>query len=183
GFFVVRSPGEALDDLAALFSVCTSPGELRRARRARRTSEQRDLRPLLAPWWLPYRHGLDVVGDILNAAFNQAQDVADRRRAAKEAAAPSPIRRPTVVDDDAPEADSGLVARFLTNPLAVSLTLVVALSVFGAREAFGRVTGGGLAPAPAQATDLLRLWTESWHPLGTGTAVPAPAYTAVLGLL
>ena len=184
GFFVVRSPGEALDDLAALFSVCTSPGELRRARRARRTSEQRDLRPLLAPWWLPYRHGLDVVGDIVNAAFNQAQDVADRRRAAKEAAAPSPIRRPTVVDDDdAPEADSGLVARFLTNPLAVSLTLVVALSVFGAREAFGRVTGGGLAPAPAQATDLLRLWTESWHPLGTGTAVPAPAYTAVLGLL
>ena len=44
--------------------------------------------PLLAPWWLPYRHGLDFVGDIVAAATNQAQDVADRRRAAKEAAAP-----------------------------------------------------------------------------------------------
>jgi GT2 family glycosyltransferase len=183
GFFIVRSPGEALDDLAALFSVYFSPNEIRRARRARRNTGDHDPRPLLAPWWLPYRHGLDFVGDFVSAAFNQAQDVADRRRSAKEAEAPVPIRRPTVVDEDAPEADSGLVARFFTNPLAVALTLVVVLSVFGAREAFGHVTGGGLAPAPAQATHLLHLWTESWHPLGTGTAVPAPAYVAVLGLL
>ena len=183
GFFVVRSPGEALDDLAALFSVYVNPGEIRRARKARRTSGDHDLRPLLAPWWLPYRHGLDFVGDIVNAAFNQAQDVADRRRAVKESAAPVPIRRPTVADDDAPEADTGLVARFLTNPLALALTAVVVLSVFGAREAFGHVTGGGLAPAPAGAGQLLHLWTESWHPLGTGTAVPAPAYVVVLGLL
>jgi GT2 family glycosyltransferase len=181
GFFVVRSPGEALDDLAALFSVYLSPNEIRRARRVRRTSGEHDPRPLLAPWWLPYRHGLDFVGDFVSAAFNQAQDVADRRRSAKEAVAPVPIRRPTVVDDDTPEEDSGLVARFFTNPLAVALALVVILSVFGAREAFGHVTGGGLAPAPDRATHLLALWTESWHPLGTGTAVPAPAYVAVLG--
>jgi GT2 family glycosyltransferase len=189
GFFVVRSPGEALDDLAALFSVCLSPREVGRARQARRvppdhTGSTADPDRLLAPWWLPYRHGLDFVGDIVNAAFNQAQDVADRRRAAKEAVAPVPIRRPTMVDDDdAPEEDTGLVARFFTNPLALALTLVVALSLFGAREAFGQVTGGGLAPAPAQATHLLRLWGESWHALGTGTAVPAPAYVVVMGVL
>jgi GT2 family glycosyltransferase len=189
GFFVVRSPGEALDDLAALLSVCFSPREVRRARKARRvppTDAQARTDPdqLLAPWWVPYRHGLDFVGDILNAAFNQAQDVADRRRAAKETVAPVPIRRPTMVDDDdAPEEDTGLVARFFTNPLALALALVVVLSVFGAREAFGQVTGGGLAPAPAQATHLLRLWGESWHALGTGTAVPAPAYVVVMGVL
>jgi len=188
GFFVVRSPGEALDDLAALFSVCFSPREIRRARAARRAQSgdaEASAGPdrLLAPWWLPYRHGLDFLGDIANAAFSQAQDIADRRRAAKEAVAPVPIRRPTMVDDDTPEEDTGLVARFFTNPLALALTLVVALSLFGAREAFGHVTGGGLAPAPAQATDLLRLWGESWHALGTGTAVPAPAYVVVMGVL
>jgi GT2 family glycosyltransferase len=183
GFFLVRSPGEAMDDLAALFSVYFSPREILRARRARRTAAKTDPRPLLAPWWVPYRHGLDFVGDIVAAAFNQAQDVADRRRAAKEAAAPVPIRRPVVVDDEAPEADTGLVARFFTNPLAVALTAVVVLSVIGAREAFGHVTGGGLAPAPAEASQLWRLWVESWHPLGTGTAVPAPAYVVVVGAL
>jgi hypothetical protein len=88
-----------------------------------------------------------------------------------------------VVDEEAPEEDSGIVARFLTNPLAIALTLVVALSVFGAREAFGHVTGGGLAPAPTSAADLWRLWTESWHALGTGTGVPAPPYTLLLALL
>jgi GT2 family glycosyltransferase len=182
GFFVVRSPGEALDDLAALFSVYLSPGEIIRARRARRTRSEADPRPLLAPWWLPYRHGLDFVGDIVAAAFNQAQDVADRRRAAKEAVAPVPIRRPVVDEDEAPE-DTGLVARFFTNPLAVALALVVILAVIGAREAFGHVTGGGLAPAPAEAAQLWGLWTESWHPLGTGTAAPAPAYVVVMGAL
>jgi GT2 family glycosyltransferase len=184
GFVVVRSPGEALDDLAALFSVYFSPRELFSARRERRrTSREADPRPLLAPWWLPYRHGLDFVGDIVAAGFNQAQDISDRRRAAKEAAAPVPIRRPVVVDDDAPAEDTGLVVRFFTNPLLVALTAVVVLAVFGAREAFGNVTGGGLAPAPADASQLWRLWVESWHPLGTGTAVPAPAYVVVVGAL
>jgi GT2 family glycosyltransferase len=190
GFLVVRSGGEALDDLAALVSVYFSPGDLWKARRARKKAraaagDQHDPRPLLAPWWLPYRHGLDFVGDIAAAATNQAQDIADRRRAAKEKVAPVPIRRPVVVsdDDEAPAEDTGLVARFLTNPLALSLTLVVVLSVIGARQAFGRVTGGGLAPAPASAHDLWRLWLEPWHALGTGTAVPAPAYIAPLAAL
>ena len=180
GFFVVRSPGEALDDLAALFSVYVSPLDVLAARRARRTSGDADPRPLLAPWWLPYRHGLDFVGDILAAAFNQAQDVADRRRSAKESVAPVPIRRPVVVDEDEAPEDTGFVARFFTNPLAVALAVVVVLSLFGAREAFGHVTGGGLAPAPDHASQLWGLWTESWHALGTGTAVPAPAYVVVM---
>ncbi len=184
GFLVVRSAGEALDELAALFSVYFSPAEIRRARRTRTTSGEHDLKPLLAPWWLPYRHGLDFVGDIAAAATNQAQDIADRRRVAKEAAAPAPIRRPVVVDDDeAALEDTGLVARFFTNPLALALSLVVVLSVIGAREAFGHVTGGGLAPAPASARDLWRLWTESWHALGTGTGIPAPAYVAPLAVV
>lgn len=180
GFFIVRSPGEALDDLAALLSVYFSPREVIAARRARRTTGDADPQPLLAPWWLPYRHGLDFVGDFVSAAFSQAQDVADRRRAAKEAVAPIPIRRPTVVDEDEAPEDTGLVARFFTNPLAVALSLVVVLTVVGAREAFGHVTGGGLAPAPADAGQLWGLWTESWHALGTGTAIPAPAYVAVM---
>ncbi|MEE3127866.1 MAG: glycosyltransferase, partial [Actinomycetota bacterium] len=78
GFLLVRSPGEALDELAALVSL--RPRTILAARRSRTSGA--DVRPLLAPWWLPYRHGLDLVGGVVAAAGNQAADVAERRRIA-----------------------------------------------------------------------------------------------------
>ena len=86
GFLAVRSVGEALDELAAVLSLYSRPGQVRAARRARaerRAGEPHDVRHLLAPPWLPYRHGLDFVTDLAAAATNQAQDVAERRRAAR----------------------------------------------------------------------------------------------------
>lgn len=189
GFLLVRSVGEALDDLAALLNLYAHPGEVRAARRARR-GPRRDgagpderVRSLLAPWWLPYRHGLDFLGDLVAAATNQAQDVAERRRiAAAEQAPASTVARARTEDDELVE-DTGIVARFLTNPVALLLTLLVVAAVVGARAAFGPVAGGGLSPAPAGAGDWWRLQVETWHPLGTGTAVPAPPYVLPLALL
>ena len=89
GFLLVRSVGQAFDELAALVSLYGSPGQIRAARRerkSRRPAHEHDVRGLLAPWWLPYRHGLDVVSDLATALTLQAQDVAERRRAAAAAA-------------------------------------------------------------------------------------------------
>ncbi len=185
GFLLVRSAGEALDDLAALLSLYSHPGEVRAARRARRDRTDVDpdrARPLLSPWWVPYRHGLDFVGDLAAAATNQAQDVAERRRAVAAERAPA-SHAPRVADEDSIGADSGLVARFLTNPVALTVSLVLVLAVVGAHTAFGAISGGGLSPAPTDAADWWRLQTETWHQLGTGTAVPAPAYVLPMALL
>lgn len=188
GFLLVRSLGEALDDLAALLSIYAHPGQIRAARRARRAHGVGDpdrLRRLRAPWWLPYRHGLDFVGDLAAAATNQAQDVAERRRAAAAAQAPaSTVSRPRPIDeDDLVAEDSGLVARFLTNPLALALTFVVVLVLVCAGGALGSIAGGGLSPVPGGVGDWWRLQVEIWHPLGVGTAVPAPPYVVPLALL
>ena len=191
GYLVVRSVGEALDELAAVLSVYSRPGHLRSARRAR-AGRQRDgaknARPLLAPPWLPYRHGLDFVTDLAAAATNQASDVAERRRAARMAAdAPalptgSPTRPHTDEEDEFLQ-DSGFVAKFVTNPVAMALTLFALLAIVAARPAFGTITGGALSPVPADAADWWRLHVEARHPLGTGTDVPAPAYVLVFALL
>ena len=193
GFLLVRAVGQALDELAALVSLYGSPGQVlaaRRERRRRRTDisgREHDVRGLLAPWWLPYRHGLDTVSDLVTAVTLQAQDVAERRRAAAAAAEvdhPVTPRRVTPVDeDDGPAEDTGLVARFLTNPVALGLAAFVLLVLFGAREAIGPVSGGGLSAAPAAARDLWDLQNESWHALGQGTAVPAPPYVLPLAIL
>ncbi len=132
---------------------------------------------------MPYRHGLDFLGDLAAAATNQAQDVAERRRAAAAEHAPaSTVARPRSEEDELIE-DTGLVARFLTNPVALTLAVFVVVALVGARDAFDSLAGGGLSPAPAAVGDWWRLQVETWHPLGTGTAVPAPPYVLPMALL
>jgi len=191
GLLSVRAVGQALDELAALLNVYTHPGEVRRARRRRRarwTGTPTDITPLRPPWWLPYRHGLDFASDLAGAVLGQAQDVAERRRLAKQAdEAVVPARRESRPgldeDDEEMYADSGVLARFLTNPVAVVLSLFVLLALVAARTAFGGLEGGALSPTPQAASDWWRLHVESRHPLGTGTDVPAPAYVAVFALV
>jgi len=187
GFLLVRSVGEALDELAALVSLYSSPRRILAARRERQDRQQEaaaDVSDLLAPPWLPYRHGLDFVSDLAAAATHQAADVAERRRAAALERDPSAMvtRRPSLDDEDAFE-DTGIVARFLTNPIAVLLAVFVLAALVGAREAFGSVVGGGLSPVPDSVGDWWRLHLESWHALGQGSAVPAPAYLLPLALV
>ncbi len=191
GFVAIRSPGQALDDLAAYVSVVSSPRHLLAARRARRGRADADpdaVKRLLAPAWLPYRHGLDAVGDLATALTQQASDVAERRRAAVAERDPSSFaaRRTEQLDqipDDEIAEDTGIVARFLTNPVAVLLAVVVVAMLIGARSALGHVSGPGLAPAPDQWRDWWSLHLVSWHELGLGTAVPAPPYVLPMALL
>ena len=187
GFLLLRSVGEALDDLAALVSVLSKPGQLRAARRARRPAitDPARAKSLLAPGWVPYRHGLDAVGDLAAAVTNQASDVAERRRIAAAERDPSSLAasRIRAEEDDEDLTDTGLVARYLTNPVALALTAVVAVAVVGARTAFGAVTGGALSPVPDAASAWWRLARDSWHPIGFGTDVPAPPYVQPLALL
>ncbi|MFC6287768.1 glycosyltransferase family 2 protein [Nocardioides sp. GCM10027113] len=187
GFVLVRQVGQALDELAALVSIYSSPREIlaaRRERRGARTADPDDVRRLLAPRWLPYRHGLDFVSDLAAAVTNQAADVAERRRAAELAhAAASGVPRRPVDEEETYTQDSGFLVRFLTNPVAVTVTLFVVLALVGAREAFGTVAGGALAPAPESALDWWRLHLATWHPIGQGTDAPAPAYVLPMALL
>ena len=60
----------------------------------------------------------------------------------------------------------------------------VLLVLVGAREAFGPVSRRrAVRRHPTGARDRWRLYAESWHPLGQGTAVPAPAYVLPLAML
>ncbi|MCY7395823.1 MAG: hypothetical protein LH468_06630, partial [Nocardioides sp.] len=147
-----------------------------------------ELRPLLAPVWTPYRHGLDLLSDLGSALTQQAGDVAERRRSAAAGHDPSSFaaRRQGAEDLGGAEGageDTGLVARFVTNPVAVLLGLVVVLALVGSRQAVGNVSGGGLSPAPASVQDWWDLLVQSRHPLAQGTSVPAPAYLLPLALL
>lgn len=194
GFLLVRSVGEALDDLAALVSVVGRPGQVLAGRRERKeraaaaAPDKARVRRLLPPPWLPYRHGADFVGDVVSAATQQASDVAERRRIAAAEADPSSqaairLRAERERDEEDELADSGAIARFFTSPFVLAMCAVVVVLLIAARAAFGQVSGGALAPAPDGVGSWWSLHLSSWHELGFGTEVPAPPYVFPLALL
>lgn len=186
GFLLARSPGMARDEVSALFSVYSHPGQIRAGRRAR--SELGDpsgerLKSLLAPWWLPYRHGIDFVSDVSTAVVNESRDSAERRRAARIAEGGPAGPGPDSEEGEELAPDSSLLARFVTSPAALLTAAFLLLSLWGAREAFHSITGGALSPSPESSSVWWRLATEGWHQIGQGTDAPAPAYLLPMAMV
>ena len=185
GFLLVRSPGEARDELSALVRVYGRPGRIIGARRRRRRTAavgHGEVKHLLAPAWLPYRHGLDFVSDLVLALTNQATDLSAARRARVAGAA----SETGPVPDEAqnlPE-DTGLAARLLRSPLAGLVAVTVVASAIAARDLVGAgwLSGGALLPAPESAFDWWRTYLAAGHNLGTGSAAPAGPYLLPLAV-
>ena len=213
GFLCIRAVGQALDELAAVISLYAHPRQIAHARRARRGLSGGDpmrVRRLLPPWWVPYRHGLDSIADLISAATMQAQDVAERRRSARLAPDSSAFdrtydrqlaadeqyvggrkdrRRRYVVsespEDELPELESGLFARFLSSPLALAVVAFLLVSAWGLRAGLNGAFAdgsGALSPAPARSADWWGLYLQGWHPLAQGTPIPTPPYVLPLAL-
>ncbi len=183
GLLLVRAPGEARDELLALASVYAHPGRIGSARRDRRrtaTVRPREVRHLLAPAWMPYRHGLDFVSDLGSALLHQATDLSAARRArpdSRERLAAGETGPVPAEAQNLPE-DSGLLARLVLSPVAWVFGTLLVAALVAARGMYGAgfLTGGGLLPAPASALDWWGRYLESWHDLGTGSGAPAAPY-------
>ncbi|MGO4255848.1 glycosyltransferase [Marmoricola sp. RAF53] len=171
GLLLVRAPGEAADEVAALLDVFLHPSRILRARRARAgtaTVPHQAVRPLLAPFWLPYRHGLDYVTDVGVAVAASLRDRAERRR-------------PPGVTDDTP-----LLVRFLRMPALWAIAVMLVLAVVAGHALLGTsgsLQGGALLPAPDAAAHWWSVWGSWRHTLGTGTPEPGGAYLLPLAFL
>jgi GT2 family glycosyltransferase len=165
GLLLVRAPGEAADEIAALLDIFGHPGRVLRARRARAGTAQvghETVRPLLAPFWLPYRHGLDYITDVYVAIANGLREEAERRR-------------PDGVTDETP-----WLVRFVRWPGLWALVLAV-LAGHG-YLAGGPLHGGALLTTPDGVGHWWHTW-GSWRVnLGTGTDAPGPAYLLPLAV-
>ncbi|HET6151526.1 MAG TPA: glycosyltransferase family 2 protein [Marmoricola sp.] len=166
GLLLVRAPGEAADEVAALLDIFMHPGRIARSRRARAGTarvEHAEVRPLLAPFWLPYRHGLDYVIDVGVAVAHSVRDEAARRR-------------PPGVTDETPWTE-----RLLRSPALWAI--VVALIAGRSFVSGSPLHGGALLPVPSDVGHWWHTWGSWRSTLGTGSHAPGPAYLLPLALL
>jgi GT2 family glycosyltransferase len=169
GLLLVRAPGEAADEIVALVNVFSHPARAFKARRARAgaaTVPHAEVRPLLAPFWLPYRHGLDYVTDVGVAIADSLRDQAERRRPAGA-------------------EEIGLTLRLLRSTSFWAVVASFVLAFVAGRELLsgGPLQGGALLPAPDGVAHWWQLWGADRQRLGTGTDAPGPAYLLPLALL
>lgn len=172
GFVFVRAGAEARDELSALGRVYARPGAVLAGRRGRRglpllPAQRR--RRLLAPVWMPYRHGLDFVTEVGTAVVSTAREAVVRRNSGGATGRPEPGSRPD---------ERGVVATVLTSPSVLAVLAAVVLALVAGRDILTgpALQGGALLPAPDGVGHWWGLWHAPVHVLGTGSAAPAPAY-------
>ena len=180
GLLVGKLPANAAGELLALAAVLARPDRLVRARLRRRRTRvlrYRDLRHLLPTPASGLRHGLEAVTAAVGVG-SAASYAAGRHRAVESGPGSEDA-------DDLPSWSSDLVRRVLARPPVLLAVVLGVLTLVATRDLVGggRLMGGALLPAPDAAADLWRTYTESWHPVGVGSAVGAPPYLAVLAAL
>ena len=190
GLLLVRSPGHAVDETVAAVATLGRPWRLLAGRRHRRRTAMvppRDVRHLLAPPWMPYRHGLDVLSDAAAAVVNRSGGTPGAHRAA--AVSPGSGARgetgPVPAESENLPEDTGVLVRLLTSLVAWVFAALVVAALASARGLVGSgyLSGGALLPAPEGALDWWRLYLSSWHDIGTGSSAPAAPYVLPLAAL
>jgi GT2 family glycosyltransferase len=169
GLLLVRAPGEAADEIVALVNVFSHPRRAFRARRSRAGAARvphSAVRPLLAPYWLPYRHGLDYLGDVGVAVAHSLRDQAEQRR-------------PQGAEE------IGLSRRLARSTTFWAVVATFALALVAGRDLLsgGPLQGGSLLPAPDGVGHWWDVWVSGNQRLGTGSDAPGPAYLLPLALV
>ncbi|MGN6723784.1 MAG: glycosyltransferase family 2 protein, partial [Marmoricola sp.] len=162
GFSLVRAFSDAKAELAALRIVYGSPLANHRARKQRQaasTAQAHELKGLLAPVWMPWRHGLDFVIDFVRALGAIAADSGRARLAAESAKGP-------------------LARRILTSPTSYVLLVIFLVALIAERSLLGPgpIAGGALLPSPGGPGHWWSLWASSWHWVGAGSSAAGPPY-------
>ena len=176
GLLIGKDPEAASDELFALRSAYVHPFKLAKARRRRRATARRPhraIRGLLAPFWLPYQHGFDMLRDTATALI-------------KPEAVETVGRRSTTLDqapDEADDLDDGpsLLQR---RPWLATVLVLIVLSVIAGRGLYGgSLNGGALLPAPGSSAGWWDLLFGAHHDVGLPSETLPPIFALPLAVL
>lgn len=176
-YLFAKLPGYASDEILAIASLLIHPGELLAARKVRKS--QRLVSSGIVGRFIPSRwsqirsgvsHLIERIREQIFPNSNEEQvpvlselDLNED----EEILTPLPVQSWKV---------------FLTKPLVIATTFLLVVTFGWTRHRWGAIAGGALATSPAGTSDIWKFFLESWHEVGMGSNVPAPAWVLLIGL-
>jgi len=182
---LAKLPGYAGDEIAAVGLLLIHPADLIKARRARR--RKRLLSPSVVEPYIPprgsqIRAGVDRVTSTISQKLRgkvDIEEIDDSPRYSDLGVMTEEFDEPDILLS----SKSSIMRGVLRRPDSLALIAITVLSFISARARFGSLSGGALGFIPTSGSDLLRNYAQAWHLVGMGSAVAAPPWLAVLGVI
>ena len=182
---LAKLPGYAGDEIAAVGLLLIHPADLIKARRARR--RKRLLSPSVVEPYIPprgsqIRAGVDRVTSTISQKLRgkvDIEEIDDSPRYSDLGVMTEEFDEPDILLS----SKSSIMRGVLRRPDSLALIAITVLSFISARARFGSLSGGALGFIPTSGSDLLRNYAQAWHLVGMGSAVAAPPWLAVLGVV
>ena len=174
GYLLAKLPGYAADEILAIFQLFIRPDLLRGARKKRKINKllsARVAKPFMPSQIMQLRNAKDDVINWFREKFFPAPEMH--------------LESVSISDDDellAPQPKSNWF-RFLTNPAVGTAALLFVYSILLAHGRLGPIAGGALPETPKGASDLWRLYAESWHQVGMGSGSATPTWVAIVAFI
>lgn len=175
GYLLAKLPGYASDEILAVGYLLIRPGiifEARKLRRRQRIISSRVVSAFIPPRWSQFRLG--------------ALRVTETIRTTLLPATPDPIGAMEAQSDEDDLLMSSATINWvsiLRRPEVSGLLFLLVLTSFWSRHRYGSLVGGALSTAPSGASDLWRLYGESWHQVGMGSSIATPTWVFLLAVL
>lgn len=175
-YLFAKLPGYASDEILAIASLLIHPGELIQARKVRK--KQRLVSSGTVARFIPSR-----ATQIRSGANRIIENI--RTRMLPDEIEESPVM--SVLDDNEDEEilkplSTNTWKSFFTKPFVLVFTFLLIITFGWTRHRWGAISGGALATSPDGARDIWRFFVESWHDVGMGSNIAAPAWLIFVGI-
>lgn len=172
GYLFAKLPGYASDELLAIARLFTRPDLVRAGRKWRK--EDRLVSPSVVTKFMPsrieqFRSAVDQLTDRIQERFLTAQSTANNE---------------ITEDEDMLVPDGNRKWRqIFKRPELISFLGMFLFSILVSHSRFGAIAGGALPETPKGVSELWKLYGESWHQVGMGSASATPSWVAVIALI
>jgi len=186
GYLFAKLPGYAADEILAIGNLLVKPGELIRARRARRRT--RLISPGVVSRFIPSRAqqlrlAIDRGAASLKDFILQPNEgsLLDESRLDE-----SLLELPTEKELEEEDLLTPVVSRkwssIFRKPFVIIVMFLVLLTLIWSRNRIGAVSGGTLAPSPKEAGDLWDFYFAPWHEVGLGSKSASPLWMPIIAI-